>query len=99
MLISGKLALFVSNLLFLRHKQHKKCTCIQEWKDFKTLILKLVGVITFVIGPDSMDLKLRGTWASAVLQCRYSSSWSSSRLQHSIAEVWERLPLLSLQLL
>jgi hypothetical protein len=46
-----------------------KCTFIQERKDFKTLIWKLVGVITFVIGPDSLDLKLRGTCASAVLQC------------------------------
>jgi hypothetical protein len=43
---------------------------IQQSEDSKTLIKKLVGVITFVIGPDSMDLKMRSTCASAVLQCR-----------------------------
>ncbi len=60
----------VLNLLFLTCKKHKRRLYWQEWQDFNTLIQKLVGVIIFVTGPDSMDLKLRSTCASAVLQCR-----------------------------
>jgi hypothetical protein len=64
MFFRGKLVLQVLNLLYLRHKKHKRHPYRQEWEDFKTLLQKLVGVI----GPDSMDLKLRSTCASVVLQ-------------------------------
>jgi hypothetical protein len=52
-----------------KHKRHRKGVSVQKSEDFKTLMLMLLGEITFVIGLDCIFVNLRGACDSSVLQC------------------------------
>jgi hypothetical protein len=39
-------------------KRHRKCTSVQNSEDHNTLMLILLGEITFVIGPDCIFVNL-----------------------------------------
>jgi hypothetical protein len=53
----------------VKHKRHRKGVSVQKSEDFKTLMLMLLGEITFVIRPDCIFVNLRGACDSSVLQC------------------------------
>jgi hypothetical protein len=42
-----------SYFTLVKHKRHRKGVSVQNSEDYKTLILMLLGEITFVIRPDS----------------------------------------------
>jgi hypothetical protein len=42
----------------LKLKRHRKCKSVQNSEDHNTPILKLLGEITFVIGPDCIVVNL-----------------------------------------
>jgi hypothetical protein len=58
-----------SYFTLVKHKRHRKGVSVQKPEDHKTLILILLGEITFVIGPDSFFVNLWGACDSSVLQC------------------------------
>ncbi len=60
-----------SYFTLLKLKKHRKCTSVQKSEDYKTLMLILLGEITFVIGPDCIFVNLWGTFDSSVLQCTF----------------------------
>ncbi len=62
-----------SYFTLLKLKKHRKCTSVQKSEDYKTLMLILLGEITFVIGPDCIFVNLWGTCDSSVLQCTSKS--------------------------
>jgi hypothetical protein len=41
-----------SHFTLVKHKRHRKAASVQKAEDYKTLILILLGEITFVIRPD-----------------------------------------------
>jgi hypothetical protein len=49
---------FESHLTQLKHNRHMEHTSVQKSADYKTLMLLLLGEITFVIGPDYIFCKL-----------------------------------------
>ncbi len=42
----------------LKHNGNRKCTSVQKSENYKTLILMLLGEITFVTGPDCIFVNL-----------------------------------------
>ncbi len=52
-----------------KHSRYREGISVQKSEDYKTLILILLGEITFVIGPDFIFVNLWGACDSAVLQC------------------------------
>ncbi len=42
----------------VKHKRHRKGVSVQKSEDYKTLMLMLLGEITFVIGPDCIFVNL-----------------------------------------
>jgi hypothetical protein len=42
----------------LKHNGNRKCTSVQKPEDHKTQMLRLLGEITFVIGPDRIFANL-----------------------------------------
>ncbi len=47
-----------SHFTQLKLKKHRECTSVQKSEDYKTLMLILLGEITFVIGPDYIFVNL-----------------------------------------
>jgi hypothetical protein len=52
-----------------KHNRNRKCTSVQKSEHYKTLMLMLLGEITFVTGPDCIFVNLWGACDSSVLQC------------------------------
>jgi hypothetical protein len=49
---------YESHYTQLKHDGNRKCTSVQKSEDYKTLILMLLGEITFVTGPDCIFVNL-----------------------------------------
>ncbi len=47
-----------SYFTLVKHKRHRKGVSVQKSEDYKTLMLMLLGEITFVIGPDCIFVNL-----------------------------------------
>jgi hypothetical protein len=85
-----------------KHITHKEGVSVQKSEEYKTLILMLLGEITFVIRPDCIFVNLWGACDSSVLQCRgvyigrYSTQWWASYF-HKVTELlyfryyWKKL--------
>ncbi len=64
-----------SYFTLVKHKRHRKGVSVQKSEDFKTLMLMLLGEITFVIRPDCIFVNMRGACDSSVLQCIEKSTF------------------------
>jgi hypothetical protein len=47
-----------SHFTLLKHNRQRKCTSVQKSEDLTTLMLMLLGEITFVIRPDCIFVNL-----------------------------------------
>jgi hypothetical protein len=61
-----------SNFTLVKHKRRRKGVSVQKSEDYKSLILMLLGEVTFVIRPNYTFVNLRVACDSSVLQCEKS---------------------------